>query len=344
VLRIFDANFNRCSEGLRVLEEVTRFILNDDELTKRLKKIRHRLSDIYSDIEPRLLTSRDSDSDVGIESSVSNEFKRDDLTAIVAANSRRVQESLRVLEEFAKLPASASIDAEAIKQSRFEIYSIERELVSAISRKTKADRIKGVYLIIDHDFLGDRNPIDVAKQAIEGGVSVIQLRDKRPDKGAILETARELRKLCADQNVLFIINDHVDIALASDADGVHLGQDDLPITETRALLPIDKIIGCTVGNIKEALQAQEQGADYIAVGSIYPTSSKVNIPIVGHETLRVVCDKMSISVVATGGITSNNAKPLIDTGANAIAVISVILNEQDIKAAARKMSDCIKSY
>jgi thiamine-phosphate pyrophosphorylase len=192
--------------------------------------------------------------------------------------------------------------------------------------------------------LSDRNPIDVAKQAIEGGVSVIQLRDKRPDKGAILETARELRKLCADQNVQFIINDHVDIALASDADGVHLGQDDLPITETRMLLPIDKIIGRTVGNLEEALQAQEQGADYIAVGSIYPTSSKVNIPIVGHETLRAVCDKMSISVVATGGITSSNAKPLIDSGANAIAVLSVILNEHDIKTAARKMSDCIKSY
>jgi thiamine-phosphate pyrophosphorylase len=343
VLRILDANFNRCSEGLRVLEEVARFILDNDKLTKKLKKIRHSLSDSYATIETSLLTSRDSAGDVGTQSSVVSEFERNDLSAIIAANARRVQESLRVLEEFAKLPASPPIDVEGIKQSRFDIYDIERELMSYISRKAKIDRITGVYLILDTAFLNGRSANDVAEQAIEGGVNIIQFRDKQSDKSAILKTAKALKKLCARKNVLFIINNHVDIALACDADGVHLGQSDLPIFDARALLPIGKIVGYTVGSLAEAQLAQDEGADYIAVGSIYTTTSKQNVTVVGCETLRAICAKMSVPIVATGGITFNNAKQLIDTGTNAIAVISVILNEQDVKKATQQLLSCVKS-
>ncbi|MBT7081804.1 MAG: thiamine phosphate synthase, partial [Chloroflexi bacterium] len=245
--------------------------------------------------------------------------------------------------EFAKLPASPPIDVEGIKQSRFDIYDIERELMSYISRKAKIDRITGVYLILDTAFLNGRSANDVAEQAIEGGVNIIQFRDKQSDKSAILKTAKALKKLCARKNVLFIINNHVDIALACDADGVHLGQSDLPIFDARALLPIGKIVGYTVGSLAEAQLAQDEGADYIAVGSIYTTTSKQNVTVVGCETLRAICAKMSVPIVATGGITFNNAKQLIDTGTNAIAVISVILNEQDVKKATQQLLSCVKS-
>jgi thiamine-phosphate pyrophosphorylase len=337
MLRISDANFNRCSEGLRVLEEVARFVLNHSDLTARLKHIRHRLANCHSKIEPQLLSSRDSAADVGAESNVSSEYLRRDVTAIVVANSRRVQESLRVIEEFSKLPQVTFIDAKTIEQIRFELYELERVLTSHILRKDKVDRITGVYLIIDSDFLKDRSATDVARQAIDGGVNIIQLRDKKGDKSDILKTAIELKQLCAKYNVLFIINDHIDIALAANADGVHLGHTDLPVAEARKLLPIDKIIGGTASNIDEAMMAQQQGADYIVIGSIYPTQSKEKVPLAGLKTLGAVNQKITQPVVAAGGINLDNVKQVQSTGANAVAVISAILSGSDVKAAASEL-------
>ncbi|MFC1998720.1 thiamine phosphate synthase [Chloroflexota bacterium] len=342
MLRIYDANFNRCSEGLRVLEETARFLLNDTELTKGLKHIRHQLAQCYAAIEPQLLTSRDSANDVGIKSDVASEYERGDIAAIVAANARRAQESLRVLEEYSKLPQAASIDARTIEQMRFSLYQLERQLASKLLRKDKADRIKGVYLILDYGFLNGRSEIEVAQQAIDGGVKIIQLRDKQRSKSEILKTARKLKQLCAKTNVLFIVDNHIDIALASDADGVHLGQTDLPVDEARKLMPVDKIIGCTSASLDEALLAQQQGADYISVGAIYPTQSKADVRLAGVETLREIKRKITLPVVAIGGINLDNIKQVLDSGANAVAVISVIMNREDIKAAAFELTKCFK--
>jgi len=340
MLRIYDANFNRCSEGLRVLEETARFLLNDTELTQNLKHIRHQLAQCYAAIEPQLLTSRDSVNDVGIESDLLSEYKRDDITAIATANARRAQESLRVLEEYSKLPQAASIDTHTIEQMRFNLYQLERELASKLLRKDKADSINGIYLVLDYGFLGGRSEIEVAQQAIDGGVKTIQLRDKQRSKSEILKAARDLKQLCAKNNVLFIVNDQIDIALAADADGVHLGRSDLPIAEARKLLPIDKLIGITTSSVDEAVLAQQQGADYISVGSIYPTRSKEKVPVVGLETLAQIKRKITQSVVAIGGINVDNVKQVLDSGANAIAVISVILNRGDIKTALSELVSC----
>jgi len=307
MLRIYDANFNRCSEGLRVLEETARFLLNDTDLTKDLKHIRHQLAQCYATIKPQLLTSRDSVNDVGIKSDVASEYERGDLAAIVTANARRAQESLRVLEEYAKLPDTVSIDARTIEQMRFSLYQLERRLTLKLLRKDKADRINGVYLI-----------------------------------GEMLKTARELKQLCAKNNVLFIVDNYIDIALVSDADGVHLSQTDLPVDEARKLMPIDKIIGCTATSTNEALLAGSQGADYISVGSVYPTQSKEDAKLVGLETLREIRQKITQPVVAIGGINLDNIKQVLDTNANAVAVISVIMNRDDVKAAASELGSHFK--
>jgi len=338
MLRIYDANFNRCSEGLRVLEDTARFLLNDTGLTERLKHTRHQLAKYYRQIEPQLLALRDSANDVGVQFSLNSEYERADMPSIVAANARRAQQSLRVIEELAKLPDSAIRDAADIEKMRFDLYDLEKELVSGLLRKDKLDRLNGVYLVLDHDFLRGRSDIDVAQQAIEGGVKVIQLRDKHRSKNVVLEIARELKEICAESNVLFILNDYIDVALAANADGVHLGQTDMPVDEARKMMPIDKIIGCSTATVPEAVLAEEQGADYIAVGSMYPTQSKQKIRLAGVETLKQIKQKIAQPIVAIGGINADNIDEVLASGADAVAVISVIMNREDVKAAASELA------
>lgn len=343
MLRIYDANLNRVGEGLRVLEEVARFLLNDPDLTERLKSMRHELVRGCSLLESQLLSSRNSEGDVGVLSEVPGEAERRDIPAIVTANARRVQESLRVLEEFSKIPNVIPLDSARIKQTRFELYQLEQRLLSKLLRREKIGGLTGLYLIIDQQALQGRSEVEVAQRAIQGGVRVIQLRDKQRSKGELLEVARELNRLCAEHGVLFIVNDYLDLALAADADGVHLGQGDLPVAVARKILPIDKIVGCSTATLEEALRAQEQGADYIAVGSIYPTLSKAATRAAGLEMLRRVKEAVSIPVIAIGGINEDNVAQVITAGADAVAVINAVLATEDVEAAARRLASRIEA-
>jgi thiamine-phosphate pyrophosphorylase len=340
MLRLIDANLNRISEGLRLLEEVARFLLNDSSLAAELKSLRHELGADDPSLRWALLSARDSSRDVAAFAEAPGEGQREDLPAIVTANAKRVEESLRVLEEFAKLP-EFTLDSERFKQARFALYEVERKMVSRLLRQEK--RIAGLYLVIDHEALRGRSEVEVARQAIGGGAKVIQLRDKRRPKGEILATAKELRELCARSNVLFIVNDYLDIALASGADGLHLGQGDLPISEARQLLPIDKILGCSTATLEQALQAQAEGADYIAVGSIYPTTSKAETKVVGLERLRQIREAVSIPIVAIGGINKKNAAAAIEAGANSVAVIDAVLGAEDVEEMARQLTERIEA-
>lgn len=337
MLRLIDANLNRISEGLRLLEDVARFLLNDAALSEQLKSLRHELLGPDWSLRRELLFARDSAEDVGAFAEVPGEARRDDLPAIVIANSRRVQESLRVMEEFAKLP-DIDLDPARFKKARFAVYEIEQKLTANLLRQDKRERIAGLYVIIDREALGGRDESEVARQAIRGGAKVIQLRDKHRERGEILATAKGLREVCSHFEVLFIVNDYLDIALASDADGLHLGPGDLPIPTARQLLPIDKILGCSTTALEEALKAEADGADYIAVGSIYPTSSKAGAIVVGLETLRQIREAMSIPIVAIGGIDEGNATEVIEAGADSLAVISAVLGAKDVEEAARKLA------
>ncbi len=343
-LRIIDANLNRIGEGLRLLEDLARLQFNDAGLTQQLKTMRHDLIRSDWSFNQQLLQARNSAGDVGVDIEVPGEEKQRELPIMVVANSRRVQESLRTLEELSKIPeATAKLDPEKFKQARFELYTIEQSLLSRLLRRDKTKHIAGLYVIIDTQALKGRRHLQVAKQVISGGARVIQLHDKLLSKKELLAIAHELRNLCAEHNVLFIINDYLDIALAADADGLHLGQDDLPIKVARQLLPIDKILGCSVTSVDLAITAESEGADYIAVGSIYPTTSKETATVVGLAMLRQVRQTISLPLVAIGGINQGNAPEVIAAGANSVAVISAILDAESPEEAARQITDRLKA-
>jgi len=338
-LRIIDANLNRIGEGLRLLEDLARLLLNDATLTQQLKTMRHSLVTSDWSFNKKLLQSRDSERDVGTNIEAPEQAKQRELPLMVVANARRVQEALRILEELAKIPDTTSkLDSEKFKQARFSLYKIERALLSRLLRKDKIRSISGLYLIIDTQALKGRSHIEVASQAIRGGAKTVQLRDKLQSKKELLPIAQQLRNLCTEHNVLFIMNDYLDLALASDADGLHLGQNDLPIKVARKLLPIDKILGCSTTTVDQAITAESEGADYIAAGAIYPTSSKETAKLIGLEGLSQISQAISSPLVAIGGITKDNAAEVLAAGADSVAVISAILQAESPEEAARQIA------
>ncbi len=343
---MIDANLNRSSEGLRVLEDVARFLLNDAELCQRLKTLRHDLARETESLSIGLLSQRDSEHDVGNPYRIPPGKKEinmkttslQGLLDLVTANAKRVEESLRVVEELAKLPEiSPMLNSASFEQARFALYTLERDLISRISRRDKIERIAGLYVILDRQFLAGRNELDIAGQIIEGGARVIQLRDKQSKKGELLLIAQKLNELCSQADVLFIINDYLDLAMAVDADGLHIGQEDLPLPVVRRELPIDKIVGCSVTTLVQATKAQNEGADYIAVGSIFPTTTKREATVVGVNILKELKRIVSIPLVAIGGINQNNVGEVVAAGADAVAVISAVLGEKDVRGAVRKL-------
>ena len=343
-LRIIDANLNRIGEGLRFLEDVARLLLDDASLTEQLKSMRHELITSDWSFNRQLLEARNSEGDVGINIEVPGQEKPRELPIAVVANSRRVQESLRTIEELAKLPTTAvKLDSEKFKQARFNVYRMERELLSKLGRRDKTRRIAGLYVIIDSQALRGRSHIEVASQAIRGGARTIQLRDKVQGKKEVLAIAQQLRNLCSEHNVLFIINDFLDLVLATDADGLHLGQDDLPIKVARKLLPMGKILGCSTTTVDQAITAGAEGADYIAVGSMYPTLSKETAKVVGLERLRQIRQAVTLPLVAIGGITKDNAAEVLAAGADSVAVISAILQAESPEEAARQIADRLEA-
>ena len=173
--------------------------------------------------------------------------------------------------------------------------------------------------------------------ALVGGVTCLQLREKEASAGEILTLARTLLPLCRARRVPLLINDRVDIALAAGADGVHLGQDDLPLPEARALLGPDRILGATAHTVEEALRAQAEGADYLGVGAMFPTGTKTDTVPTSADTLKAICAAVSIPVVAIGGVNAENLPTLAGTGIAGAAVVSAIFSQSDLTAAARAL-------
>ncbi|MBM3119276.1 MAG: thiamine phosphate synthase [Chloroflexi bacterium] len=335
-LRIIDANCNRMGEGLRFLEDIARFLLNDVDLTQQLKTMRHNLVESLSKFSVACLSERNSKSDVGINIELASQ--KQDLPALITANAKRVEEALRVIEELAKLPdLSSGLRSKNFEQARFNLYTLERELSSKVLRRQKIARLTGLYVIIDTQTLGHRDEVDATSKAIHGGAKVIQLRNKHRNKGEFLTVAQKLKDLCCKSNVLFIINDHLDIALAVDADGLHIGQKDLPLSVIRKELAIDKLVGLSTHTLDEAQKAETEGADYVAVGSIFSSPTKKDAKVVGLEHLSRVRQTISIPIVAIGGINKENIAEVISAGADAAAVISAVIAKENIETATRQL-------
>ncbi|MCY6960022.1 thiamine phosphate synthase [Clostridium brassicae] len=201
-----------------------------------------------------------------------------------------------------------------------------------------------LYLVTDRSFLNGRGFKECVEQAIEGGVTLIQLREKNISTREFLAIAFQIKEITSKYNVPLLINDRIDIALAVDADGVHLGQSDMPINSARKILGENKIIGISANTLNEALEAESCGANYLGLGPIFYTTSKkdINTPI-GLDGLKEITKKIKIPCVAIGGINSSNTKEIMESGVNGISVISAILGEEYIKQASEKLNTIIKS-
>lgn len=205
-------------------------------------------------------------------------------------------------------------------------------------QKLKFDRKSMLlYAVTDRAWLGAKSLSMVVREALEGGASFIQLREKNLPFDEFLAEANEIKEVCKEYMVPFVINDNVDVALACDADGVHLGQDDMSPIEARKILGDNKIIGLSAVNLEQAILAEKQGADYLGVGAVFPTSTKEDAAYVSYEELKKICEAVSIPVVAIGGIGADNIMELKGSGIDGISVVSAIFAQKNIKEATENL-------
>ncbi len=330
-MRLLDANGNRAREGLRVLEDYARFVLDDADLQAALKSLRHDFVQAIAPWSADAILHRDTPGDVGAGRKTASELQRESLGSVIVAAGKRLGEALRAIEEVLKTASAPA--AGAVESLRYRFYSIEQSIARTLRPAGGAGRMAAVrlYALITESLC--RHPwLAAAEQAILGGADCLQLREKAIESGNLLVRARQLVELCRRHGVLCIINDRPDIALLSDADGVHVGQDDLPAMEVRRLIGTGRIVGVSTHNIAQARQAVRDGADYIGVGPFFRSATKPRGFIAGPEYARQAAS-VPISAVAIAGITAGNVDQVLATGIRAVAVSSAVFCNDDIRAA-----------
>lgn len=345
-----DANLNRALEGIRVCEDVMRFCLRRADLSTRLKEARHLVADTAKRFPPgMLLHGRDVEADAQKFVDLGGEGTRGSLAELLSANLHRAMEAVRSLEEFGKLAVSEWND-NPFQKIRFTLYELERDTAPLMTRREKIDRFsRSLYAILDSSYVHRDNFDDAATKMIRGGASIIQLRMKAGGKEEVLAAARDIAALCREGRALFIVNDHVDIALLAGADGVHLGLNDLRAGEARKILPPDMIIGVTAYTADDPARAESDGADYVAVGPVFDTvymsgSGQVTLNGAGVEVISRTRLSVSIPIVAIGGITPGGAGRSIDAGAASIAVTSYLYKDDNIEDNCRALTEAITSH
>lgn len=314
IYRILDANLDRAREGLRIVEEWCRFGLNDADLTNVCKHLRQELAQWH---KPELRAARDTPGDPGTALTHPHEHQRTSLQHVLQANFARTEEALRVLEEYGKIyhPDMAA----ACKQMRYQVYTLESNLLG--QRRHHRLRQAYCYLVTS----ASDNLFSVVESALQGGLDIVQYREKNADDRDRLPVAHQLRDLCHRYDALFIVNDRVDLALATNADGVHLGQQDMPIALARQMLGSHRIIGRSTTNPDEMQRAIAEGADYIGVGPVYETPTKANKPAAGLDYVRHAAAQATVPWFAIGGIDADNLHEVLDAGAQRIAVVRAIM-------------------
>ena len=323
VYRILDANLNRAREALRVLEDIARFHHDDAAAAAKLKDARHALDLTARPLSRDLLLARDSANDVGRDGDRPVEGPRP-LRDVVAANLKRAGEALRTIEEIAK-GRHPELSSEAHRR-RFQLYTLEKELEDPRARLEAAR----LYVLLDPSVTSRPLP-RVAEEAVRGGADILQLRQKpRVDLGL----AKAIRAAAPD--ALFIVNDRVDVAMASGADGVHLGLEDMPVEDARRLGA--GIIGATTHSLAEARRARSAGADYLSCGPMFATSLKPDLPPRGFSYLAAL-KKLDVPFFCIGGITRENATPALVRAAVCAGVIAA----SDVAAAARAIRSRLTS-
>ncbi|MBN2593543.1 MAG: thiamine phosphate synthase, partial [Sedimentisphaerales bacterium] len=341
--RIIDANFNRAREACRVVEEFCRFVLNSGPLTERAKKLRHELSASIGKLDAgRLMAGRDSLGDVGAGMTIEKQLTRGDLNDCFTAGCKRLTEALRALAEVIRIDNEPV--AEVIERLRFDTYALEKDIVLFSDASAKFKSVK-LYIVITSSL--PTEVISLAYKCTAGGADCIQLRAKDIDDDVLFALAVEFVKICRDAGVVSIINDRADIAVVAGADGVHLGQNDLPVEQARRLQLAPLIIGKSTHSLRQLRAACNEGLTYVGLGPVFATPTKPGADAVGLEYVTGATQELAdtgVAHVAIGGITPNNVEQVLNAGAESIAVCSAVTRVSDPAAACRIFKEKIKAF
>lgn len=340
--RIIDANLNRATEALRVLEEIARFYLDESNLSEELKNLRHQLSILADENYEQLLDSRDTQNDIG--TTIKNPSKRKGIITIFKANIKRLQQALRVLAEYAQ---AQEMNIEIFEKARYESYTLEKKMYDSLSSKLNKIRLqdKNLYLVTSSDnFDNDEDFLNAVAASLKGGVQLLQLREKNHNAKRTIELGKKLRELTSIYDCIFIINDRIDIAQIVEADGVHLGQDDVDIKTARQILGDKMIIGTSTHCPEDAQRAVEDGVDYIGVGPIFTTPTKPGRTAVTTDYAAWVAKNIKdMPWFAIGGIDLENIDKVIKAGASRVAVVRAIINADDPTKATKEFLNKLNS-
>jgi thiamine-phosphate pyrophosphorylase len=337
--RAFDASANRAAEALRVIEDVLRFARGDGFLARRVKQIRHDLAAALDDLvlNGRVL-ARDVADDPGLGSVADNALPRTGPAAILAANIARAGQALRSLEECGAVVAAAA--ALRCQQLRYRLYEIER---SVLASSRGGERLAGISLCVLVDGCDTAASFErLLTGLLMAGVRMVQVREKSLPLPVLCERVRMAVKLCravSGPRPLLIVNDRADVAAALAADGVHLGDDDLPVPLARRLLGIERIVGRTAHSLEEARAAVLAGVDYLGVGPCFPSPTKRFTTHASRDFLTGLRVETSLPAFAIGGITIDRLDELFAVGLRRIAVASAITAAADPPSAARAFLD-----
>ena len=330
VNRIIDANFNRAREALRVLEDYARFNLNDSAISLSAKNLRHDLSAALGQLPAlELLTARDTPADVGTQLSTKQELTRSNSLAVATAAAKRLPEALRCLEEYTKIDnPNVAKELEAI---RYHAYTLEKQLLTRANRTNRFQNVR-IYILLTSK-LCKHSILETTQQVLDAGADCIQLREKDLPDSELIPLAAKICDLCHQAGALFIMNDRPDIAVLANADGVHLGQDDMPVAQARKILSPHMLAGKSTHTLDEVNRAIVESPDYLAVGSIFPSPTKPSVTPSGLQLIENTRDIYPGPLIAIGGITTENAHQTLHAGATGIAVCSAVITSDDPKTA-----------
>ena len=324
IYQIIDANLDRAREGLRVLEDWARFGLGENDFVVKIKNFRQILGKNHLEVYKQ---SRNHIEDQSKGLTHQEQINRRTPEQIISSNSGRIQEALRVIEEFSRLHNHEL--SKIASEIRYAIYTLEIELLqlSKFKNSLKILRENDLYVITDQK----ENLLKIIEDILIAGVRIIQYRFKIGTDKDHLQEAIQIKNLCKKYNSLFIVNDRVDIALASNADGIHLGQDDLDLKTARNLLGYSKIIGISANNKIDISNAVNEGCDYIGIGPVFETETKKDKKPIGIEKIKTLTKDLNIPWFAIGGIKKNNISHLKCNGLKKIALVSQLMNSEDPK-------------
>ncbi len=334
LLRILDVNYNRATESLRVLDDYARLSRNDRILTETCKGLRHELVQLREAHGFTNLTrARDTQGDIGTTISGANEYHRPTLSDVAKVNLKRLHEALRSLEEFGKVRNVAF--AKAIEQLRYRAYTLEKAFFTRDSLRERLFESK-IYALLSSSQCVAALDWTIAELAA-GGVGIVQLREKNLTDRELLAKAHNVRRWTQKAGILFIMNDRPDIARLVEADGVHVGQDDLSLRDARRILGPDAIIGVSTHNLEQVKTAVFDGADYLGYGPTFPSTTKQFEQFAGLDFLREAATATSLPGFALGGISLENVGQVMATGISRVAVSAVLATSDDPQQTARRL-------